>query len=329
MEIRNHNNIDHNLLRPLLNDSVNHNNSVNIWCHICNNQSVAEINTDDEFECIICHRTFVENLGQDLESFINVSNNNQSRDIRGNDPINDDNYELDEPRQRETQRNTSINSNIGSTPSVNNSQPPSSNTRDGAEVLQQILGRILGMGVHIGPSQQTTLLQVVQHASSESGRPVEIVVRQPANSEDIQAISSIMGRTPNRLDIANRPPTRRQVSPLVEMMESFLGPGRNIVQSENAELEQILHHILMHEQSRAGAPPASEELIRNLNREKYNAYNKQEECLISFEPFEQDDVIVTLECGHRYKEEQIIQWLKMHATCPVCRISIATNNTSS
>eukprot|EP01035_Chromulina_nebulosa_P017565 gene17565-23131_t len=280
---------------------------------------------------MVSYMTFVENLGQDLESFINGSNNNQSRDIRGNDPINDNNYELDEPRQRETQRNTTINSNIGSASTNNTTVPPPSNTRDGAEVLQQILGRILGMGVHIGPSQQTTLLQVVQHASSESGRPVEIVVRQPANSEDIQAISSIMGRTPNRLDIASRPPTRRQVSPLVEMMESFLGGGRssNIVQSENAELEQILHHILMHEQSRAGAPPASEEQIRNLNREIYNAINNQEECLISFEPFEQNDVIVTLECGHRYKEEQIIQWLNMHATCPVCRVPIATINTKS
>lgn len=94
---------------------------------------------------------------------------------------------------------------------------------------------------------------------------------------------------------------------------------------DNAGFEQFLHHILMNESSHAGAPPATTTMIDNLARETIVAgcdLEKLGECCISQESFEIDDVCVTLPCGHKYKEEPIVHWLKMHCTCPVCRVNI-------
>lgn len=47
------------------------------------------------------------------------------------------------------------------------------------------------------------------------------------------------------------------------------------------------------------------------------------ECSINQELFQLGDVAVTLPCEHRFKEESIVHWLKMHSTCPVCRVDIS------
>jgi E3 ubiquitin-protein ligase RNF115/126 len=81
----------------------------------------------------------------------------------------------------------------------------------------------------------------------------------------------------------------------------------------------------MNESSHAGAPPASADAIAFLQREMVTAESverMQGECCISQESFEMGDVVISLNCGHKFKEEPITHWLKMHSTCPVCRITI-------
>jgi hypothetical protein len=71
--------------------------------------------------------------------------------------------------------------------------------------------------------------------------------------------------------------------------------------------------------------PATSESISSLNRITVTADTDRKalgECNISFEEFELGDVCVTLPCSHKFKEDQIVQWLKLHANCPTCRINI-------
>lgn len=92
-----------------------------------------------------------------------------------------------------------------------------------------------------------------------------------------------------------------------------------------SQWEDFLHHILMNESSRAGAPPASKQVLDGLPRHtiadeaEVAAYG---ECYITQESFEVGEVVIPLPCGHNYKEEAILHWLEMHNTCPVCRVNV-------
>ena len=84
--------------------------------------------------------------------------------------------------------------------------------------------------------------------------------------------------------------------------------------------EDLLHHIMMNETSHAGVAPASDVIIESLLREQVTADTNQitrlGDCCISMEPFEPGDTAISLPCGHSYKQEAIVQWLRMHNTCP-------------
>eukprot|EP01038_Epipyxis_sp_PR26KG_P005654 gene5654-7809_t len=151
--------------------------------------------------------------------------------------------------------------------------------------------------------------RVMEFSGSQTheGRPVGMIIRHVNSSAaDLDAIVNLLSMSQVRL-----PPGR-----------AFISGSEN---ESNSQLESLLHHILMNETSLAGAPAASEELIANLERETVTTdptINQLGDCCISQELFEIGDVVITLSCGHRFKEEPIIHWLKMHNTCPVCRITI-------
>ena len=90
-------------------------------------------------------------------------------------------------------------------------------------------------------------------------------------------------------------------------------------------LADILHHILVHETSVPGAPPASEDDISSIKKVEVTEDNLEDlggSCYISQEPFVVGDTVLRLNCGHAFNEEDITKWLKMHNTCPVCRESV-------
>lgn len=98
-------------------------------------------------------------------------------------------------------------------------------------------------------------------------------------------------------------------------------------EAASRQWEDFLHHILMNETSRAGAPPASKQVLEALPHHiiadagEVSSYG---ECCITQDPFEVGESMVPLHCGHNYKEEPIVHWLEMHNTCPVCRVEVTS-----
>lgn len=174
----------------------------------------------------------------------------------------------------------------------------SANGEVGPILIQHIVNRVLGLGIQTRPSVQSSLLTFLQQVASDSGRPVGVVVRQSTSARELAMLSSLLGN-------------------------SRSGSFGDAV--EGRGLDDLLHHLMMHEPSYAGAPPASEEKIQALSRHVISPATDQPNlsvCCISQETFEEGDVAVLLACGHSYKEAPIVQWLRRHNTCPVCRLEV-------
>ncbi len=90
----------------------------------------------------------------------------------------------------------------------------------------------------------------------------------------------------------------------------------------------------MQDRGRSGTPPASEEAINNLpeieiteaNCKKDETTSKVEHprCTICCE--DMTDKAVQMPCGHLFNKECIVNWLKQHNQCPVCRYELPTND---
>jgi hypothetical protein len=128
---------------------------------------------------------------------------------------------------------------------------------------------------------------ILSQSTSANGRPIGFVVRQSAVPGD-DLLSALLGR-------------------------SLLSRGGN-------SFEDLLHHLMMNESSYANHG-ATEEVISRLERQTDNLHELGE-CSISQEPFSEGDIAIILPCHHAFKEGEILQWLHVNNTCPVCRVSI-------
>ena len=111
------------------------------------------------------------------------------------------------------------------------------------------------------------------------------------------------------------------------LMSGFLGAGMGMGMGGGGmddAIGEILHHILMNEPSHSGAPPATSDTISALEHIEVTEENKEElgECYITQDVFEAGQTAVRLPCKHQFQKEGIVQWLKMHNTCPVCRETV-------
>jgi len=168
-------------------------------------------------------------------------------------------------------------------------------------IIERLLGGILGVGIQSAPTNgDTNLFAVLQQSALQSGHPVGLMLRHgPFRQDQAGIVATILGGSTG--------------ATIGQVGQPWLGRS----------MEDILHHIMMNETSHAGSPPASETAIQALRRQ--TVCHRTDEprfgvCCISQEPFEDGDIVILMPCcGHAYKEVAILQWLRQHNTCPVCR----------
>ena len=88
-------------------------------------------------------------------------------------------------------------------------------------------------------------------------------------------------------------------------------------------ITQLLNQI-----DNAGPPPMSQEEINSLNEISVTKehINLNLQCPICMEDFVLDEKVKELTCHHFFHNDCIVEWLKLHATCPTCRTSFSTSD---
>jgi hypothetical protein len=284
-------------------------NDVNVFCHICGSQQTARMNDQlGELQCNACMNTFVEEVNQGVEEFLTTTND----------------HNLSVP---------STDSTVGSVDS-HHQLDRESPVIDPNQIVQQILGRVLGIsggggggGIGMGQDDNEPGIAII-HSSNGGGngrRPVGLLIRH--------AVINNNDNNNNTANNNNDGLPRGLFGLLSSLNNMRLLNNNNPDALSNAQFEQFLHHLLMNENAHSGVAPASESVLSSLTKQTVTDttnISSLGDCCISQEPFEVGDVVVLLPCGHNYKEEPIVHWLKMHNTCPVCRIELnPTNNNNN
>ena len=78
---------------------------------------------------------------------------------------------------------------------------------------------------------------------------------------------------------------------------------------------------LMNNMEGTGPPPMTEEKIALLIRIQITSeqVDAKLQCSVCWEDFKLSENVIRLECEHIFHPDCILPWLKLHATCPVCR----------
>jgi hypothetical protein len=292
-----------------------------------------------EYQCSECNSTFVELIGQGIHEFLGITANDAALRRSEVDTVDD--------RSGAGFRASAQSNGLSPLNEQHNNGAPNANARNvnGGEMVMQIVSRVLGMGVQTSPGGQSTLLDLLQQTSAASGgRPVGVVVRQNVSGSDLLSISQALSgnsgsaiaapqistpNTGNAANIGGGLPATNDFQSLLNLLIGGLpvNPAGMLGGPPiGGSLDDILHHILMHERSHAGVPPSSAETIQSLKRIAIGLDTDTGalgECSISQEKFTVGDVCVMLNCGHNFKQEAIERWLTMHGTCPTCRIRVS------
>jgi E3 ubiquitin-protein ligase RNF115/126 len=108
-------------------------------------------------------------------------------------------------------------------------------------------------------------------------------------------------------------------------LDNFLQRHNNDVQFEN-----LLNYLMMNDPNRHGKPPASKKAVEELPRVKVTQENLEQyrkmECSICFENFVDNDIVTKITCGHSYHDNCLLDWLKLHNNCPICRYELVTDD---
>jgi hypothetical protein len=274
--------------------------TVPVWCHLCESQRMALYKIDSqEYQCTTCNGSFVEELNQGIEEFLEPedssesSNNNRNEGDHG--VVHEDNFSSTTEQSRTNSQAAPI--------------------FDSGQLFQQLIGSVLGIPLSDNNEENDSNGVTMIRQNGNNGRPVGIVIRQ--YGFDGTGNGSGNGDLP------------RGILGLLNSLSAIRSSSlqNNPDALSNEQFQQFLHHILMNESSHSGTAPLSDSAIEKLKKltiTDMTNVSELGECCISQEPFETGDVVVCLPCGHNYKEDPIVHWLKMHATCPVCRIEITT-----
>jgi len=279
---------------------------VRVWCHVCQAFGQAKLNgTNGELECMVCRSDCVEKDNQGIEDF----------------------QEVNQP----TARMLVVDEHGGLTRHTLSQQVPTV-SRSGqiqrgvyqiplAGGRPQLVPAVSLAAGHLPPSRQP-----YSYAMSDDGDMSALAgfMSMPSaavgNSGGVStAHQSVFGLLSSLNSMRARP---AMFSSAFGTLDDAMGENNEVA---SRQWEDFLHHILMHETSRAGAPPASKQVLEALPHHTIadaNEVSSYGECCITQDPFEIGESMVPLVCGHNYKEEPIVHWLEMHNTCPVCRVEV-------
>lgn len=86
--------------------------------------------------------------------------------------------------------------------------------------------------------------------------------------------------------------------------------------------------MFMNQMEHTGPPPASKEDIKSLPlvKIKQEHTDNKLQCHVCMEDFILDEEVTSLPCNHVYHTGCIVPWLELHATCPICRMTIGAGN---
>lgn len=126
---------------------------------------------------------------------------------------------------------------------------------------------------------------------------------------------------------ANRP---RTTSSLLDMVFNVL---RDRNEEENS-MENIINYIMQNDPNRYGNPPASKEIVDNLEKIIINEQNIMsliqqdncENCSVCKDNFESGQTIIKIPCKHIFHDECIKPWLNERNSCPTCRYELPTDD---
>jgi len=96
-------------------------------------------------------------------------------------------------------------------------------------------------------------------------------------------------------------------------------------------LDTFLTQFLNQMGENSGPAPASESRINSLPTVRVTAAQARDnlQCAICMDDFKAHDEAKRLPCSHHFHEECILRWLRMHGTCPTCRVTLDGDNTTN
>ncbi|EOY03864.1 hypothetical protein QUC31_017536 [Theobroma cacao] len=74
-----------------------------------------------------------------------------------------------------------------------------------------------------------------------------------------------------------------------------------------------------------GSCPAASSVVERLVEVKIGIENDGFCCIVCIEEFEEGEIVKGLPCLHYYHGDCIIPWLRIRATCPLCRCELPTD----
>lgn len=325
---------EHNICPDTVGENADQASAIEAWCHACEKDVTAFYNADLELECDVCKSTFVEKRGQTgLAEYVTSASVRQ--DAEEGAEFNDTGGGIN---NRSGTRPDGIPSISGGSTEQGSQEAPTTPTSTAS--LSAANG-----GEERSDSPSSTQSPTSSETSTRFSDEENAVIRRILNSSENPPMirrrdaSSGSGRINIRRADSRQPgamplnDTFNADAIIYSLLSVLSGAGDmqlGMQMSGNGGVPQdalgdILHHILMNENSTPGAPPASEETINSIKKVEVTNENIDElggACYISQEPFEIGSTVLQLDCGHAFNHEDITKWLKMHNTCPVCRVPV-------
>jgi len=96
-------------------------------------------------------------------------------------------------------------------------------------------------------------------------------------------------------------------------------------------LDAFLTQFLNQMGENSGPAPAPETRINSIPTIKITSEQARDnlQCAICMDDFKENDEAKRLPCSHHFHQDCISRWLRLHGTCPTCRVTLDGDNTTN